>query len=190
MKRTGGQLLLISLLLLILIVNINRVGSQQETDTVFLSKNPDLVQVQLGNGFPEQSIHQYIDGSSWQYVIKMTGRQISASLKEPERLQMTVQSGEKVDLVLRGGKVAGFNLSWMPAAKRVALGIPLHPDRMTEADWQVLPGIGAQMAQIIERDRQKYGDFGSVARLSRVPGLGEKRLNAWNQYFFTEKTSR
>ena len=189
MKRTGGQLLLISLLLLILIVNISRVSFQQEADTAFLSKNPDMVQVQLGNGFPEQSIHQYIDGSRWHNVIKMTGRQISSALKAPERLQRPVKTGEKIDLVLQGGLVAGFNLSWMPAAKRVALGIPLHPDRMTEADWQVLPGIGAQTAQMIERDRQKNGDFGSVATLSRVPGLGKKRLSAWNQYFFTEKTS-
>lgn len=72
---------------------------------------------------------------------------------------------------------------WMNAGKRIALSIPLHPDRMTRDDWPVLPGIGEKLAARIEQDRQKNGDFGSFDKLVRVKGIGKKRLDSWRRYF-------
>jgi competence protein ComEA len=71
----------------------------------------------------------------------------------------------------------------MPARQRLALGIPLHPDRMSHADWVALPGIGVQLATRIEADRQKYGDFGRFEALERVKGIGPGKLRALRQYF-------
>jgi competence protein ComEA len=71
----------------------------------------------------------------------------------------------------------------MPASQRMALGIPLHPDRMSGEDWEALAGIGPRMALAIEEDRQRNGDFGSLARLQRVKGVGPKRLAGWEQFF-------
>jgi competence protein ComEA len=71
----------------------------------------------------------------------------------------------------------------MPAAQRMALGIPLHPERMSVEDWEALAGIGPKLAQAIEVERQQNGDFGSLAGLQRVKGIGSKRLAAWEKYF-------
>jgi 2-isopropylmalate synthase len=65
----------------------------------------------------------------------------------------------------------------------VVLGIPLHPDRMSRADWIALPGIGEQLATRIEVDRQKYGEFGRLEALERVKGIGPAKLQALRPYF-------
>jgi competence protein ComEA len=71
----------------------------------------------------------------------------------------------------------------MPAGQRLALGVPLHPDRMGLGDWEVLPGIGPALARRIELDRQENGEFGSLERLERVRGIGPKRIQAWSEFF-------
>ena len=71
----------------------------------------------------------------------------------------------------------------MPARQRLALGIPLHPDRMSREDWVALPGIGERMALRIEEDRQKYGDYGRLEALQRVKGIGPAKLKALEPYF-------
>lgn len=72
---------------------------------------------------------------------------------------------------------------WMPARQRLALGIPLHPDRMSREDWVALPGIGERMALRIEEDRQKYGDFFRFEALERVKGIGPAKLKALRPFF-------
>jgi competence protein ComEA len=72
---------------------------------------------------------------------------------------------------------------WMPARQRLALGIPLHPDRMSREDWVTLPGIGEKLAAEIERDRQNYGDFGRFEALERVKGIGPAKLKALRPFF-------
>jgi competence protein ComEA len=71
----------------------------------------------------------------------------------------------------------------MPAAQRMALGTPLHPERMSLDDWQALPGIGPRLARIIEEDRQKNGDFGDLDGLDRVAGIGHKLIERWRKFF-------
>lgn len=180
------QQLLIILLLVILTFHMGRVVLQGEDDPVFLYDSSNIIQVELGSGFSEQMIHQFIDGTRPLGVIKMTGLSVASDIHDSVKLHAELKTGEKIDLIVQGREVKGFKISWMSAAKRIALGIPLHPDRMNETDWKVLPGIGDGMARKIEQDRQYNGEFGSFSALQRVSGLGKKRLRSWNQYFFTE----
>ena len=71
----------------------------------------------------------------------------------------------------------------MAANRRMVLAIPLQPQTMTLDDWQALPGIGPKLATAIELDRQKNGEFCTLADLDRVPGIGPGRLAAWKMYF-------
>ena len=186
MNRRGGLLLLVGLLLTLLTIDITRAVFQRGNGPVSLPGVAGMVQVELGAGFAEQAVHQFIDGSTWRDVINMTDFSLALNGQQSAGLQESVPTGSKIDLLIKERQIKGFELSWMSAAKRIALGIPLHPDRMSTADWQVLPGIGEQMAQRIENNRQKYGDFGVFSNLKRVSGLGKKRLSHWNQYFFTD----
>jgi competence protein ComEA len=54
---------------------------------------------------------------------------------------------------------------------------------MVGDDWQALPGIGPKLAERIEVDRQKNGEFASLEDLKRVSGIGKKRIEAWRIFF-------
>lgn len=186
MSRCSGNLLLIGFLLIILTVNMNRALFHVEDSPVFLPEPIALVSIELASGFAKQEIHQFIDGSCWLDVIKLTELALDESLRTSRHLSRAIREGERVELVVKSDVIKEVRIDWMAAAKRVALGIPLHPDRMIEEDWQVLPGIGSKLAGKIERNRQEFGDFGSFENLMRVPGIGKGRLTSWNQYFFRE----
>ena len=116
-------------------------------------------------------------------VINMTGMAVDQQLLNDPCLGQPLVTGSALDLVVEKGRIRDILVSWMPAGERLALGIPLHPDRMERSDWEVLPGIGATMARRIDLDRQENGEFGSVAGLLRVPGVGKRRLEAWSVFF-------
>jgi competence protein ComEA len=183
-SRNSGTLLLIGFLLIILAFNMSRALFHAENSPVFLSEQVNLLPVELASGFAQQGIHQYIDGLLWLDVIKLTELSLDESLRSSRVLNRPIKGGERVDLIVKSDIIKEVRVSWMSAAKRVALGIALHPDRMSEEDWQVLPGIGRKLAEKIEQNRQKYGEFGAVQNLLRVPGIGKGRLTSWNQYFF------
>ena len=186
MSCSNGQLLLVACLLLIFSINLNRSLSKQEEGPVLLSGNETSVTVELGSGFPDATVHQFIDGTRLLDVIKLTDMPVGESVWTEYDPKTALRSGQRIDLEIKKDLIVALTLSWMPASRRMATGIPLHPDRMTKADWQQLPGIGEKMARRIEQNRQKYGEFGSIWNLKRVPGVGVKLITSWNQYFFTD----
>lgn len=142
-----------------------------------------VVFVYLGAGFPQSGVHQFYDGIAPGSVIQMTLPGVSFDSFPPSLLSLPLTSGETLDIAWNGGQVIEIKRSWMPAAMRMALFIPLHPDRMNAEDWDALPGIGREIARRIEEERQKNGDFGSLAALRRVRGVGEKLINRLSPYF-------
>jgi competence protein ComEA len=70
----------------------------------------------------------------------------------------------------RGAGVAGV-------AAPEAIG-PLNLNTATPEQLDELDGIGPGMAQRILDYREEQGGFGSIEELSRVPGIGEKRMAA------------
>jgi competence protein ComEA len=185
-RRSNGQLLLIGLLLAVFALNMNRAPFLSEASPVFLVKEEGKVTVELGPGFPYPGIHQFIDGTTRADVIKLTDAGSGYDIAWLGSADVPIQAGERFDLEEKTTMTKEVSAAWMDASKRIALGVPLHPDRMSREDWEVLPGIGSTLAARIEINRQKYGEFGSFKSLLRVSGIGEKRLSRWNQYFFTK----
>ena len=108
----------------------------------------------------------------------------------PENLRdQPILSGERIKVINLEGKYFQIERSWLSARHRMLMQIPLHPDRMTPLDWETLSGIGPKLAATIESDRQKNGDFCEFSALSRVKGIGPKKLEAWQGYF-TGKNSQ
>jgi competence protein ComEA len=147
--------------------------------------------VALGEGFPSPGIRQFHDGLTVSDVINLTmvPGELAATAGGSAGAVALVD-GMTLDLVENVNKNGKVNVGWMPARQRLALGIPLHPDRMSHADWVALPGIGEQLATRIESDRQNYGDFGRFEALERVNGIGPAKLRALRPYFVAEPNSR
>lgn len=139
------------------------------------------VRILLGEGFPDPGVHQFSDATTLLGVIELTGLSgVAAGSLTGAGDDQELVDGMALAMAASHGVV---ELGWMPARQRLALGIPLHPDRMSHDDWVTLPGIGEKMAVRIEEDRQKYGDFGSVDALERVKGIGPAKLKQLRPFF-------
>ncbi|MCM2265802.1 MAG: helix-hairpin-helix domain-containing protein [Desulfuromonadales bacterium] len=153
----------------------------------FSLESTDGVRILLGSGFPNPGVHQFSDGMTIRGVIELTG----VAATEPGALTETIDDAGIVDgmalaIDVPGQFQAAVEQGWMPARQRLALGILLHPDRMSRDDWVTLPGIGEKLAAQIESDRQNYGDFGRFEALERVKGIGPAKLKALRPFFVDE----
>jgi len=128
-------------------------------------------------------IRQIYDVSIPADVEEMT-RWIDASPAQARSLRsLSYISGQHIEIISKYNGSADIEFTWMRAGKRMALGILLHPDRMDALDWQDLTGIGPALAQRIIVNRQNNGDFGSIASLTRVSGIGDKTLDSMRPWF-------
>ena len=154
---------------------------QVQVSPNFSAETPAGVSVSLGEGFAGPGVRQYYDGIAIGDAIKLTDgiSPVSGAADSPLRA-LPVVDGMALGIAPETGEIAA---GWMPARQRLALGIPLHPDRMTVEDWETLPGIGPALALRIEQDRQKNGDFGRFEALDRVKGIGPAKLKKLESYF-------
>jgi len=150
----------------------------------FSVEAPAGVRILLGEGFPNPGVHQFSDGITVNDVMELTGvaRAHSAAETNADATGALID-GMALSIAPGAGLHGEIEQAWMPARQRLALGIPLHPDRMSRADWVTLPGIGEKLAAEIEQDRQKYGDFGRFEALERVKGIGPAKLKALRPLF-------
>jgi competence protein ComEA len=70
----------------------------------------------------------------------------------------------------------------LPAARRLALGLPVNLNRVSEEELTMVPGIGARLAGRIVERRRALGEFRDLSDLAAVPGIGEGRLNPLREY--------
>ena len=63
------------------------------------------------------------------------------------------------------------------ALRPADLSAPVDINRATATELRRLPGVGKTIAQAIVDDRTKNGPFASVDDLSRVKGIGKRRLD-------------
>jgi competence protein ComEA len=182
MEQRGTGLLLFLLLGILALQSRTAFFPQEEPPAFFLEKKEGIF-VALGEGFSSPGVHQFSDGSAVHSVMKMTMPDGLVYDSQKSSSGHCLVSGERISLSSHDAEIVVVETNWMPSSWRMTLGIPLHPDRMTLADWPALPGIGVSLAQRIEDDRQKNGDFKSFDALKRVRGIGPGRLEEWRNYF-------
>jgi competence protein ComEA len=168
----------------LIFVGINWSRFARDVGEPALLRESSVVWVQLGKGFsPSGLVCQFYDDCRLESVIELTSYGFAADNQNILSINPPIESGRRIDLIVQDAEIQSISFSWMTAGKRVALGIPLHPDRMTVEDWEFLPGIGAKTAAKIEENRQKNGDFGAFAGLRRIKGVGSSKMATWRQFF-------
>jgi competence protein ComEA len=168
---------------LFLAVLLSREASTTEALPAFLPLAGDYLYVELVGEGLAQGTYQFNDGLSFFDVIKLTAGFSSEDLLTNPVLQQIVRDGESLKIVRKDREIGIIRQGWMKASHRMALGILLHPDRMSRTDWTVLPGVGDALAERIEIERQKNGDYGGVEALVRVKGIGKRRIDSWIKFF-------
>lgn len=184
MKSTpAGTGLLLLAMLLSLPWSMGRELFRKEELPAFFLAPPAANSLLFQGDIPTPGLHQYSDGDGLDAVIKMAIAPDAVYSAEGVFAGSRPLPGLAVTARMTAEKTLAVSIGWMPARQRMALGIPLHPDRMSLGDWQALPGIGPKLALTIETDRQENGDFGSLEAVERVRGVGPKRIEAWRRYF-------
>jgi competence protein ComEA len=140
--------------------------------------------VRLKGHVPIPGVYGFPDNTDLATAIKMTVPLLAGKVSDKELLDAQLKNGDIVEVVTKDQEHVEIIITKMKAKERMVLGIPLHPDQMDFADWESLPGIGPGLAKRIMDDRQKYGDFGPIESLQRVPGIGEKKLQELKKYFY------
>ncbi len=182
-ERRGTALLLMLLIGYVAVLSGRETLFSEEGPPAFFVEERQGILVSLGGNDYHSGVHQFPDGIDLLAAISLTDRNPSPSLVRREDLLRPLRDGEALLLRFEGGEISDIQRSWMPAKQRLALGIPLHPEAMTREDWQALSGIGPKLAQTIEEDRQKNGDFGCLESLQRVRGIGPRRILEWKKLF-------
>lgn len=183
MNPPWGTSLLVGCLVLCLGFFCGRRIFLDEDPPAVVRSAPSTLPVCLGSGFTRPGLHQLSDASAWLSVIELTDEESAPKWLSLELSARPPQPGERLCLGLGEAGKPVLVRDWLPAEQRMALGVALHPERMSLEDWQALPGIGPRLAERIEVDRQKNGDFGDFDTLIRVPGVGRKSLERWRKYF-------
>jgi len=185
-RRTPGTLTVLALLL-VTVIFIQQEGSETQVPPVFVSSSVQPIYVELCGPLLSQQDSCVIAATSMESlkskIIQSIEMQELRSLMSCWLAAHQLSSGNRLSI----GKSAAHNLqiecAFMAAAKRITLDIPLHPDHMTQLDWQALPGVGEKLAATITADRSSYGDFGSISALTRVRGISDKKLLKLRPYF-------
>ena len=73
------------------------------------------------------------------------------------------------------------------ASERLALGMPLDINQVTEDELLLITGIGQATAEKILDLRQKLGRFRDIKQLMEIKGIKEKKLAKIRKYLYVEK---
>ena len=99
-------------------------------------------------------------------------------------LSSPVQTGKTLQLLCKGpDNRAIIQLSTIKSSQLLTLRLPLDLNQVTEADLDLLPGIGPVLAHRIIEYRQKNGYFRDLNELMQVEGIGEKKFKLLNASF-------
>jgi competence protein ComEA len=169
--------------LIFLGVLLSREASMMEGLPVFLPSEQSIVHVEIAGDVLLPGVHQINDGMTLSDVIKLTDPLLVENMTGDPAWLKLLRNGESVRINRKDGEIEILQQGWMPASHRLAMEIPLHPDRMSQSDWTVLPGVGVVLADRIEKNRQKNGDYGNLNALMRVNGIGKKRVSGWRVFF-------
>jgi competence protein ComEA len=157
--------------------------SSRGVPAAFLHGIPAGIAVRLKGSVSQPGVYWFSAKPDAQTVISMTAPPVLGKVANRALLTTRLENGDIVEVHAVNGERFEIATKKMKATEKMTLGIPLVPDELDLDDWESLPGIGPGLAKNIMSNRQKYGDFGAIESLERVPGVGEKKLKELKRYF-------
>lgn len=104
-------------------------------------------------------------------------------LLSPEQLRdALISTDTALKVVVEQG---GARLVAMAAVSRLALGLPVNLNKVTEEELTAVPGIGGKTASRIAKLRRIKGRIKSIDELAEIPGINERKLKTLKDYLIT-----
>jgi len=108
----------------------------------------------------------------------------AAGIKQSVRDDIPIRTGIKL---ISTGEEDKIIAGKMDASKRLALGLPLNINDVSENDLIMVKGIGEKTAKKILELRDRNGRFKNIEELMAIKGIKEKRLAEIREYLYIER---
>lgn len=102
---------------------------------------------------------------------------------------LRLDNGMKITIDSDSGK-DDIIVAKIEADKRLALGMQLNINKVTEDDLLLISGIGEVTAKKILDLRIKLGRFRNIEQLMEIKGIKEKKLSKFRKYLYAEKQKK
>lgn len=185
MYHQRGVITLIAAVMALMLFAQGRQAGNYSGLTAPSAGQPDSIVVQVSGDVAHPGIYR-VDGKKMTIDAIIMAVPLCAALLVPsdDLLSMPIQTGKVINLVCktRENKVL-VSTSSMKASQLLTLGLPLDLTTMSQADFELLPGIGPALAYRIVEFRQKNGGSLMFGDLLQVDGIGEKKLKQLYPYF-------
>ncbi|MCE5263545.1 MAG: helix-hairpin-helix domain-containing protein [Deltaproteobacteria bacterium] len=140
------------------------------------SQGPALIAVEVSGTAGGDGIYFLPEGVNPQDVLRIAG--VPEQNRERKIDPDKISDGSVLTFSPQGAMTIGD----MAAVRKLALGLAVDLNRISEAELFLVPGIGERMASQIIELRTKTGGFSGLEDLTALPGIKEKKLNALRGY--------
>jgi len=176
-QRLGALVVLIASLALyagqLLIVG----RAVRESPLTLGNQGPGVVAVEVAGGKGADGIYFFPVGRALPEILKVAG--VKESLGQADIPGAVVSDDSAISISAEGGVLKIRDLA---APKRLALGLPVDLNSLSEEELLLIPGIGVKLAAQVVQLRQERGRFEEVSDLTAVRGIKGKRLNDLKKY--------
>lgn len=133
------------------------------------------VVVHVAGAVRRPGVYRFSDGSRIDDAIERAGGPVGDADLDAVNLAAVLVDGEQVYVPSEGEPGGGGSAA---TDSGEAPSGPVDLNRATEAELDVLPGVGPSTAAAIVRYREESGPFAAVEDLLDVPGIGPAKLAA------------
>lgn len=173
----------VAALLFVPVIMKSRKSLESPDFAAFRSFSGDRVVVKVAGDVLHAGVYELPVNSMAVTVIKMAVP--VGALKDDcnDSLRRPLANGSAVLLHMHPDGFCRVTTDIMSVSERMLLRIPLDISAMTEADFELLPGIGPGLARKITTYRQNNGGIIVFKDLLSVDGIGEKKYKMIRDFF-------
>jgi competence protein ComEA len=167
------------LLISLAVYGVSLINARQpvrETTLPWGNQGQGLMAVEVAGDQGGDGIYFLPEGMNVEKVIYIAG---IPGMNHPEK---SGRAGISAGSVLTTSPQGEVNIGEMPAAKKLALGLPVDINRISEEELSLVPGIGEKMAYQIIQLRMQRGGFRALEDLTVLPGIKGKKLSGLKGY--------
>ena len=148
----------------------------RETPLPWGNQERGLMAVELAGVQGKDGIYFLPEGITVEKALYITGIPAMNHRKKADSVGISAGSA------LTASAWGEMNIGEMAAARKLALGLPVDVNRISEEELALIPGIGEKTAYRIIQLRMERGGFRDLADLTALPGIKDKKLNGLKRY--------
>jgi competence protein ComEA len=140
------------------------------------SQGAAMMAVEVAGDWGKNGIYFLPEGMTVKKVRGLIGIPEMNHLGKMEHI--VISAGSSLTVSLQGE----MRIGEMAAARKLALGLPVDLNRVSEEELSLVPGIGKKTAYQIIQLRRELGEFRELTDLAALPGIKGKKLNSIKGY--------